>query len=168
MILTGENRNILRKICSDATVSITNRTLTGLGSSSGERPSINRLRLGVAFSRSVSYWCILCISYVSACYVSVRLVIDLITLLQYSVNVKLQVEKFFWNQCTHTQTHTHTHTHTHNRIRTMFIRIGLALWVKFYKTNLPWNYQLSDQVRYSVMAYRTSNCLHIRMARRTN
>ena len=28
---------------------------------------------------------------------------------------------------------------------------------EFYKTNLPWNYRLSDQVQYSVMACRTAN-----------
>jgi len=28
---------------------------------------------------------------------------------------------------------------------------------EFYKTNLPWNYRLSDQVQYSVVASRTSN-----------
>ena len=39
-------------------------------------------------------------------------------------------------------------------------RIGLALQVnlwEFYKTNLPWNYRLSDQVQYSVMGSTTSN-----------
>ena len=39
-------------------------------------------------------------------------------------------------------------------------RIGLALRVncrEFYKTNLPLNYRLSDQVQYSVMASGTSN-----------
>jgi hypothetical protein len=87
MILTGENRNTLRKICPDATVSTTNRTLTGLGSNPGERPAINRLRFGFAFSRSVSYVYFVCISYLRACYLSVLLVIDLITLLQYSANV---------------------------------------------------------------------------------
>jgi hypothetical protein len=32
-------------------------------------------------------------------------------------------------------------------------------WIcpQFYKNNLPWNYRLSDQVHYSVMASRTSN-----------
>jgi len=87
MILTRENRNTLSKICPDATVSITNRTLTGLGSNPDERPAINRLRLGVAFSRSVSYLRFVCISYLRACYLSARLVIDLIMLFQYSVNV---------------------------------------------------------------------------------
>jgi len=28
---------------------------------------------------------------------------------------------------------------------------------EFYKTNLPWNYWVSDQVQYIVMAFRTSN-----------
>jgi len=28
---------------------------------------------------------------------------------------------------------------------------------EFYKTNLPWNYQLSDQLQYSLMASTTSN-----------
>ena len=87
IILTGENRNTLRKICPDATVSVTNRTLTGLGSNPCERPAINRLRLGVAFSHIVSCLCFVCNSYLRVCYLSGRLVIDLITLLQYSVNV---------------------------------------------------------------------------------
>jgi len=32
-------------------------------------------------------------------------------------------------------------------------------WIcrEFYKINLPWNYRLSDQIYYSVMASRTSN-----------
>ena len=30
-------------------------------------------------------------------------------------------------------------------------------YVKFYKSALPLNYRLSDQVQYSVMASRTSN-----------
>jgi hypothetical protein len=40
------------------------------------------------------------------------------------------------------------------------IRIGLALRVnvsRILQNNLPWNYRLSDQVQYSVMAYRTSH-----------
>jgi hypothetical protein len=68
---------------------ITNRTLTDLGSNPGfcdERPAINRLRHGVASSRSVSYVRFVCISYLLACCMSVRQVIDLLMLLQYSVN----------------------------------------------------------------------------------
>jgi hypothetical protein len=45
-------------------------------------------------------------------------------------------------------------------IRTLVIRIGLALRAncgEFCKTDLPWNYRLSDQVQYSFMASRTSN-----------
>jgi len=45
-------------------------------------------------------------------------------------------------------------------IRTLVIRIGLDLPVnlsRILKTNLPWNYQLSDEVQYNVMASRTSN-----------
>jgi len=50
-------------------------------------------------------------------------------------------------------------------IRTLFIRITncphrLRPWVicpGFYKTKLPWNYRLSDQVQYSVTASRTAN-----------
>jgi len=40
------------------------------------------------------------------------------------------------------------------------IRIGLTLRVnlcRIYKTNLPWNYWLSDKVQYNVMASRTWN-----------
>ena len=42
--------------------------------------------------------------------------------------------------------------------RSHIIRIGLALRLnlsRILKTNLPWNYLLSDQVQYSVMALRT-------------
>jgi len=38
--------------------------------------------------------------------------------------------------------------------------IVASCWIflyEFYKTKLPWNYRLSDQVQYSVLASRTSN-----------
>jgi hypothetical protein len=34
---------------------------------------------------------------------------------------------------------------------------GSPICREFYKTTLPWNYRLSDQVQYSVMASETSN-----------
>ena len=46
------------------------------------------------------------------------------------------------------------------RIQTLVIRIGLVLRVnlsRILQNELVWNYRFSDQVRYSVMAYRTSN-----------
>jgi hypothetical protein len=45
-------------------------------------------------------------------------------------------------------------------IRTLVIRIGLALRAnlsRILQSNVPWNYQLSDQVQCSVIAFRISN-----------
>jgi len=67
--------------------------------------------------------------------------------------------KSFWSRVKEAKNTAELHVSEHWLYRLPIIQIGLALWINLsvILQNLPWNYWLSDQVQYSVMASRTSN-----------